>query len=186
VRRWPHLGIQDWASRSAGSASWCLSSRRCLRCSPPWQPAPRFRRWGAESRAVAGHHVKDDRIGEPGPGGLSRARIDGITRFAARGKRQLPTTRSPGSDRRHLGAKRRPPCFARPPTGAVSCHIPWPDACAPVAAWLWADARAADSSAAAARQSASEVSRIGMAGIGQPRARQQILRSRRRSEGAQS
>ena len=42
---------------------------------------------------------------------------------------------------------------------------PWPDAWVCAAAWLWADAVAANSTAAAARQSASEMWRIGMAMI---------------------
>jgi hypothetical protein len=91
------------------------------------------------SRAIA--LSKTIAIDAPGSGGLSRARRDGIIRFAARGVHGLQST------------------------GAVSCHTPWPDACARVGVWFWADARAADSSAAAPRQSATEVSRIGMAGI---------------------
>jgi hypothetical protein len=85
---------------------------------------------------VSGYHLsKTIPIDELGSGGLSRARRDGITRFAARGVHGLQST------------------------GAVSCHTPSPDACARVRVWFWADARAADSSAAAPRQSASEVSR---------------------------
>jgi hypothetical protein len=86
---------------------------------------------------VSGYHLsKTIPIDELGPGGLSRARLDRITRFAARGVHGLENGihRRPArqvqagliygrrAGRVALGAR----------TGAVSCHTPWRDACARV------------------------------------------------------
>jgi len=102
-------------------------------------------------------------IDAPGSGGLSRARRDEITRVAARGVHGLQN----GFHRRPARQVQAGVIYGRRAgrvalgarTGVVSCHTSWPDACARVGVWFWTDARAADSSAAVPRQSASEVSR---------------------------
>ena len=103
----------------------------------------------------------------PRSGVLSRARTDGITGFAARGVHGL-----------HENGIHRPARQVR--AGVIwvrragrvalgtrtlersAATAPWPDAWVCAAAWLWADVVAANSTAAAARQSASEMWRIGM------------------------
>jgi len=106
----------------------------------------------------------------PRSGRLSRARTDGVTGFVARGVHGL-----------HENGIHRPARQVR--AGVIwvrragrvalgtrtlersAATAPWPDAWVCAAAWLWADVVAANSTAAAARQSASEMWRIGMAMI---------------------
>jgi len=97
---------------------------------------------------------------------LTRARTDGITgpvRVESTGLRAAFTaTRSRGSRRRHLAA-RRPRCRGRSPLERSAAAACWPDTCAPLAACLRADTVTASNTAVAARPSASENGRIGMA-----------------------
>lgn len=65
-------------------------------------------------------------------------------------------TRSRGSRGRHLAA-RRPRCLGRSPLERSAAAARWPDACAPVATCLRADAVTANNTAEAARPSTSEM-----------------------------
>ena len=131
-------------------------------------------------------------IDAPGSGGLSRARRDEITRVAARGVHGLQN----GFHRRPARQVQAGVIYGRRAgrvalgarTGAVSCHTSWPDACA-----VWAFGFGRTPARRTARLQYPDrarprcLDRHGRDLLrGQPRARRQILRSLRRSDGAQS
>ena len=164
------LGIQARALRSAGTHHGaCLPGTACVARlrgsnhgfrhggaesrarlgSPPCQTVAIDERvWLSRSRASGLRPIKALPLGNGyhlGRGDLSCARSDGITGFAARGvpgleKRHSPAIRVPDSGWRHLGAKPRPRCLGALALDRLAATAPWPDACAPVAARLRADA----------------------------------------------